>query len=152
MENLYFIFNIKNNPINEVRCQFCNNFRRHETLSSIFTDLANSEEIKIFNQIKREESKEFQENLKLNNNTNYYAIDLEWFLQWKCYVTNDMTEKQLPNSKKRISSNKSVGVLPPGPIFNTNLFEKNAKEFTDKTFKKGLKKVPFINFRMKIML
>ena len=54
---------------------------------------------------------------------------------------NDITEKFLANSKKRNSSNKAIGILPPGPVCNLNLFEKNTKEFTEKTLKKGLKKV-----------
>jgi hypothetical protein len=58
---------------------------------------------------------------------------------------NDLTEKNLSNSKKKISTNKLIGVLPPGPINNTNLFEKNYKELSEKTLKKGLKKVS-LNF------
>ena len=67
---------------------------------------------------------------------------------------NDLTDKYLPNTKKKISSNKLIGVLPPSQISNYNLFEKQSKEFTDKTIKKGLIKVIlfFIFFRMKNML
>jgi hypothetical protein len=92
---------------------------------------------------RKEESRDFQENIKLNSQaqSNFFVVDLEWFLQWKCFIMNDQSEKPLPNSKKRISSNKSIGVLPPGPILNSNLFDKNAKEFKEKNLKKGLKKV-----------
>jgi hypothetical protein len=87
------------------------------------------------------ESHEFQENLKVNAKMhNFYAIDLDWFLQWKSFVLNDLEEKILPNNKKKISPNKHIGVLPPGQITNFYLFEKNAKEFTKNNLKKGLKK------------
>jgi hypothetical protein len=54
---------------------------------------------------------------------------------------NDVNEKNLSNSKKKISPNKYIGVLPPGPITNINLFDKNSKEFSEQTLKKGMKKV-----------
>jgi hypothetical protein len=54
---------------------------------------------------------------------------------------NDSTDKLLLNSKKKISGNKSIGVLPPGPVTNMSLFEKGVKEFNEKSLKKGLKKV-----------
>jgi hypothetical protein len=105
---------------------------------------------------RKEESREFQENLKSTNNNeeshlqshlqsqiqsqSFYALELEWFFQWKCFVMNDTTEKLLSNSKKKISINKSIGTLPPGPITNINLFEKGVKDYTEKNLKKGLKK------------
>ena len=42
---------------------------------------------------------------------------------WKCYVSNDLTDKYVSNSKKFISENKRIGVLPPGAITNINLIE-----------------------------
>ena len=90
---------------------------------------------------KKIEVKEFQEIYKkrtltsgitqLDDNSEakfYCALDLEWFLIWKCFVTNDMTDKYVSNSKKSISQNKSIGVLPPGGITNENLFEKTKKQ------------------------
>lgn len=109
----------------------------------------NQNELKLLSLRRKEESKDFQDNIKLNLNgpdNRFYVLDLDWFLQWKCYVMNDSTEKYLANTKKKISVNKNVGVLPPGPISNTNLFEKNAKEMNDKTLKKGLKKVNLFLF------
>lgn len=119
----------------------------------------NYDNLKLVQLRRKEESKEFQENIKSNNNINdesnvnlqlhsplhsssqsFYAIELEWFFHWKCFVMNDTSEKLLSNSKKKISTNKSIGVLPPGPITNINLFEKGVKEYSGKNFKKGLKK------------
>jgi len=34
-----------------------------------------------------------------------------------------------------------LGILPPGPINNTNLFEKSTKTYNEKTLKKALNKV-----------
>lgn len=59
---------------------------------------------------------------------------------------NDITEKFLPNTKKKISENKIIGVLPPGPVTNINLFEKNCKDFNENSIKKGLKKVKKIKY------
>lgn len=137
-----------NNPNTEIRCNLCSNFRRFETVCNIYQDPANvtPDNLKLVNVRRKEESRDFQEYIKssLPPNSQFYVVDLEWFLQWKAFVMNDQTEKHLPNSKKKISTNKQIGVLPPGPITNTNLFEKNIKEYTDKTVKKGLKKVYYI--------
>lgn len=76
-----------------------------------------------------------------NTESKYYVVHIEWFLQWKCYVINDQSEKFFTNNKKRISSSKEIGVLPPGPIQNLNLFDRNVTELTEKTLKRGLKKV-----------
>lgn len=89
---------------------------------------------------KKEECRIFQENLKIVEEETLYAIDMEWFLLWKCFVTNDKSEKYLPNSKKKISINSSIGVLHPGPINNFSFFEKGLKDYSDRTLKKGLKK------------
>jgi len=72
---------------------------------------------------------------------NFYAVDIEWFYLWKCFALNDTSEKIFSNAKKKLSQNKNIGVLPPGPITNVNLFEKNTQVFSEKTLKKGLKKV-----------
>ena len=73
-------------------------------------------------------------------------IETEWFYSWKCYVSNDSTEKNLANNKKKISPNKNIGVLPPGPITNYNLFEKNIKEYNSKNLRKSMKKVKIFYF------
>jgi len=93
------------------------------------------------NKRRKDEGKHFQELFRTNSQNKFYVIDIEWFLNWKSFISNDLGEKYLPNSKKKISSNKSIGVLPPGPISNVNLFEKNTKEFSAKTLRKGMKKV-----------
>ena len=67
-------------------------------------------------------------------------IDIEWFLNWKCFVMNDLTEKHLQNNKKMISINNKIGVLPPGPISNENLIEKDKNQ---QLIKKNLINVKF---------
>ena len=117
-------------------------YRRLDTLPNTYTDPLNitEAELKLIQLRRKEEGKDFQDYLKLTSER-FYVVDLEWFFQWKAFVMNDLTDKNLPNNKKKISTNKIVGVLPPGPVTNTNLFEKNYKQLNDKTLKKGLKKV-----------
>lgn len=99
-------------------------------------------DVTFLNKRRKDEGKNFQELFKTSSNQNkYFVIDIEWFLNWKCFISNDVTEKNLANSKKKISPNKNVGVLPPGPITNSNLFDKNTKEYTAKNLRKGMKKV-----------
>lgn len=85
---------------------------------------------------RKEECREFHE--KFNNkvsNDKEYIIDIEWFLNWKCFVTNDLTERFLSNNKKLISTNNNIGVMAPGPIYNHNLIDHQ------KNIKKNLKNV-----------
>ena len=126
-------------------CFNCNVYRRIETFPNIYNDPLNitDTEMKCIQSRRKQEGKDFQDFLKQSSEF-FYVIDLEWFFQWKAFVMNDLTEKNLPNNKKRISTNKLIGVLPPGPISNTNLFEKNYKELSEKTLKRGLKKVNLI--------
>jgi len=95
---------------------------------------------------RKEECREFHE--KFNHKTlndKQYLIDIEWFLNWKCFVTNDLTEKFLLNSKKSISINQNIGVLAPGPISNNNLVD------NQKIIKKHIINVKITLKRMKIM-
>jgi hypothetical protein len=85
---------------------------------------------------RKEECREFHE--KFNHkvlNDKQYMIDIEWFLNWKCFVTNDLSERFLSNSKKLISNNQNIGVLAPGPLSNQNLID------NQKNVKKNLKNV-----------
>lgn len=92
---------------------------------------------------RKEECKIFQEKLKpsFENEERLYAIEVEWFLNWKCFATNDLSDKYLSNSKKKISPNYNIGVLHPGAINNSPIFEKGVKEYNEKNLRKGLKKV-----------
>jgi hypothetical protein len=130
--------------LTESFCFSCNSIRRIETIGNIIIDSAiiTSQDITCLNKRRKDEGKYFQELFKNSNTQNkFYVIDIEWFLNWKSFISNDLGEKYLANSKKKISNNKSIGVLPPGPISNSNLFEKNTKEFTIKNLRKGMKKV-----------
>lgn len=132
------------NTLDSVLCTYCSLLRKFESFPNILShpNKANSQELEQLNLRKKEECKIFHE--KLNDKKNegkMYAIDSEWFLLWKCYVTSDLSEKFIPNSKKRISINPDIGVLQPGPIYNHNLFENILDNRSEKILKKGLKKV-----------
>ena len=119
-------------------------FRKIETLQNVYTNALSSttNEINTIIFRRKEECKIFQELSSINNpNQQYFAVDSDWFINWKCFVTNDLTEKTLSNTKKRLSPNTSIGVLPPGPITNSNLFDKAVKDFTEGNLRKGIKKV-----------
>ena len=97
---------------------------------------ASAQDIDLLIVRRKEECREFHE--KFNNkvlNDKEYIIDIEWFLNWKCFVTNDLTERFLSNNKKLISTNNNIGVLAPGPILNHNLID------NQKNIKKNLKNV-----------
>jgi len=140
-----------NNSLNEVSCVNCSSFRRLETIEYFFSNplKITADNLKLLIQRRKTESKMFQDYIKetdalLSQGKYFYVIDIEWFLLWKCFVTNDLGEKTLSNNKKKISLNKQIGVLPPGPINNTALFNKSLKsntQYSDKSLKKGLSKV-----------
>ena len=116
------------NSFNDVKCFSCGLYRRIETFESNFTGV-NDEAMYI--KRRKEEAEEFQSLIKQNSqndNSKYYVVDIEWFLMWKVYVMNDMSEKYLPNNKLKIyTANKNIGVLPPPPINNSILLNRNDK-------------------------
>lgn len=126
------------NPNNTVKCFTCKRLRKIESFNNILTNPMNclDNEIELLNQ-RRQEEKPFLQLISSGQEEEIqYALDSEWFNNWKFFVTNDISEKP----KKRLSQNQRIGVLPPGPISNNSLFDKNAKEFSESNLKKGLKK------------
>jgi hypothetical protein len=134
-----------NNSINGSVCLNCGLLRKLESFQNLMVNpkLVSANEIDQLILRRKEECMIFQDKLKANfeNEEKLYAIETEWFLSWKCFVTNDLSDKFLPNQKKKISSNINIGVLQPGAINNFNLFEKGSREFNEKSLRKGLKKV-----------
>ena len=114
------------NSFDDVKCFSCGLYRRIETFENGFTDV-NDETM--YNKRRKEEAEEFQALIKQNSQSDkYYVIDIEWFLMWKVYVMNDTSEKYLSNNKVKIfTSNKNIGVLPPPPINNSILLNRNDK-------------------------
>lgn len=105
-----------NNPTDTISCLSCTAFRRYETINNFFSSPENvsAEDMKVISNRKKTEARQFQELIKeseklLKEGANFYAIDIEWFYLWKCYIMNDISEKTLPNSKKKISINSSIG-------------------------------------------
>jgi len=68
-----------------------------------------------------------------------YIISSEWLFKWKCFVQNKISrnaDKKLA-AEVRKSENAAIGILPPGPITNRNLFrEKETGE--EHLIKEGL--------------
>ena len=94
-----------NNSINLSRCLNCGLLRKLESFQNLLINpkSASSNEIDQLILRRKEECKIFQEKLKPNfeNEEKLFAIEIEWFLNWKCFVTNDLSDKYLSNMKKK---------------------------------------------------
>ena len=59
----------------------------------------------------------------------WFLISGDWLFQWKCFISNKISSSGsvTPEMKNRIrfSTNKEIGILPPGPIDNSVLFDRN---------------------------
>ena len=123
----------EDNDINKIICTKCSRYRGLETYNNILFNplIANKKEIndliirrkheqKVFLSLlqRNVEAKKTEKNLK---DISFYVIDTTWFNKWKAFVTNDLTEKLLPNDLKYISDNKKIGVLPPDIIDNSKI-------------------------------
>ncbi len=120
---------IFDNKVGDIICSGCTRYRKLETYNNIIFNpfkISKNELIELNNR-RKHEIKVFKTLSKKDNSKGkyVYAINLEWFLEWKCFVTNDLSDKLIINSKKRISDNKLIGVLPPGYISNGKLCEKD---------------------------
>jgi len=90
---------------------------------------------------------ETTKNEKNYRDISFYVIDNTWFNKWKAFVSNDLTDKVLPNDMKYISDNKKIGVLPPDIIDNSKICTINNVKSNDNSngeickykLKKGLK-------------
>ena len=120
---------IFDNKVGDIICNGCTRYRKLETYNNIIFNpfkISKNELIELNNR-RKHEIKVFKTLSKKDNSKGkyVYAINLEWFLEWKCFVTNDLSDKLILNCKKRISDNKLIGVLPPGYISNGKLCEKD---------------------------
>ena len=123
----------EDNDTNKIICNKCSRYRGLETYNNILFNplMANKKEINDLIIRRKHEEKVFLSLLKRNVETkkmdkNYkdihmYVIDNIWFNKWKSFITNDLSEKLLPNDKKYISDNKKIGVLPPDIIDNSKI-------------------------------
>jgi hypothetical protein len=116
--------------------------------------MANEKEIKDLEIRRKHEKQVFfslnQRNLEISKSdknykdVSFYAIDTTWFNKWKVFVSNDLTDKILPNDKKYISDNKKIGVLPPDIIDNSKICVinnvKNHDSYNGEIYKYKLKK------------
>ena len=116
-----------NNDLGKIICNNCSKYRPLETYTNIIFNpmLITKNERKEFNMRRRHESKVYQSLMKRNKESNkeiyFYALETSWFNKWKCFVSNDLSEKIMSNNEKHISDNKMIGVLPPGIINNIKL-------------------------------
>jgi len=72
------------------------------------------DELKSFEKRRELEIIEFQHTLQemkkfRNWFVEYYCLDIEWYFQWKAYLFNDISEKNILKNKLRISQNPKIG-------------------------------------------
>ena len=133
-----------NNKQGKIICDSCSKYRPLETYKNIiFNPMLITKAEKKELQIRRKhEKKVFQALMKkvINNKKNnfYFALESSWFNNWKCFISNDLTEQISANNEKHISENTTIGVLPPGPINNQKLCDENENQGKFK-LKPGLK-------------
>jgi len=145
-----------NNSFGSISCLHCERLIKPEVIPNILNSPleATNNDIDSLIMRRKQECKQFHELFNAESLSNkLYMINLEWFLEWKCFVTNDLSEKYLVNDKKNISINKTIGVLPPGPISNnklinsSNTLKKNLANNTDYILvNEGLWKFFLLNF------
>ena len=145
----------EDNDDNKILCSKCSKYRGLETYNNILFNplLATKKELRDLEIRRRHEMKVFtslnQKNIDIKKkeknykDTAFYAIDINWFNKWRAFVSNDLTDKIIPNNMKYISDNKKIGVLPPGIIDNSSICEINRDNKENKRgmyiLKKGLK-------------
>ena len=123
----------EDNDCDKIVCSKCSRYRGLETYNNILFNplIATKKEINDLWVRRKHEEKVFLSLLKRNDeakkndknfkNTDFYIIDTNWFNKWKAFITNDLSEKILPNDMKYISDNKKIGVLPPDIIDNSKI-------------------------------
>ena len=123
----------EDNDISKIICSKCSRYRGLETYNNILFNplFANKKEINDLVIRRKHEEQVFlslnQRNLETKKkDKNYkdapfYVIDTNWFNKWKVFVTNDLSDKILPNDMKYISDNRKIGVLPPDIIDNSKI-------------------------------
>ena len=134
------------NEINKILCSKCSRYWGLETYENILFNpfITNEKEIKDL-EIRRNHEKKVFLSLRQNEkykDVSFYVIDNTWFNKWKVFVTNDLTDKILPNDFKYISDNKKIGVLPPDIIDNSKICQistNHNEEICKYELKKGLK-------------
>jgi hypothetical protein len=89
----------------------------------------NDEELSCLNE-RRKKEKQLILDRDLDNASEkplWFMISSEWLNQWKSFVSNKISshlkvENKVENVRK--SENSKIGILPPGPISNDDLFIK----------------------------
>jgi len=109
----------------QIQCSNCNVFRLLESYRNLIENPASvsKQEVEQLKQ-RREQEKNLicgrdlltPEVIKMD--TSWYIISSAWLSQWKAFIFNR------PSKNSCVSSNHTIGVLPPGPISNHTLLVK----------------------------
>ena len=56
----------------------------------------------------------------------WFMISGDWLFQWKCFISNKISSSakvsQEVKNQVQFSTNKEIGILPPGPIYNQDFY------------------------------
>ena len=127
-------------PNDEVFCEKCHVFRPPETYKNLLHNpqSASDEEIlSLNNRRKLEKQLILEKDLDCKQEKLWFMISSEWLSQWKSFISNkasSLSKDQVAapfKARLRVSENPRVGILPPGPISNDDLYVKmhDGKEF-----------------------
>ncbi len=67
----------------------------------------------------------------------WYFVSAAWLSEWKMFVLNKAPKEVPP----RLSPNRDIGILPPGPVSNMKLLREGHKDPTAFKIKAGLQKL-----------
>eukprot|EP00347_Sterkiella_histriomuscorum_P005030 403358170 len=127
-----------------VYCEKCQIFRPLEMYKNLLhnpMNITDDELQSLHERRKREKQLILDKDLDGQNEQVWFMISSEWLTSWKCFISNRISNQsskieisqsnlaqdsnQLPiRSQARVSENPKIGVLPPGPISNDDLFIK----------------------------
>ena len=118
------------NPLNEVICPSCGLLRKIPTFNNNYFQNkidVTDEEIHHYVLRRKEEEKGYKCLLEKEShsprNTIKYLIDMEWFSLWNSYINNEnFTDNDVNLAYSEINE---IGILPPGPITNEHLVERD---------------------------
>ena len=117
-------------------CEACQHFRPLEMYKNLVNNplKASSFELNCL-EMRRKKEKQLilDQDLKEEDSQNgsekfWFMISGEWLFQWKCFISNKISNSAQSNldllNKVKLSPNKEIGILPPGPICNDDFFVK----------------------------
>lgn len=114
----------------DILCTSCNVFKPLEMYKNLVHQpmKATEEELLYLNKRRKaEKDLIFEKENSKQIDSLWFIISTQWLIHWKCFLSNKTIAKVDGNDvdfkdQLSISENPNIGVLPPGPISNSDLF------------------------------